>query len=232
MAVQSLKGSLQLNRKVQRIQCVRLATPLLGHLVADMLPQVTEHWHFSARDVVCYRNAWQLDDATLDGIHEGKVAHGPGEQCALRISAFALRQFKTLHGLTGQTAYCFPNAQKNGHVDVKSISKIVGDCQSNFKTQAKPLKGRRNDNSLVLNGGANGNWTPHDLRRTGSTMLQAMGEDLNMIDRCQNHKIDEPKTRAHYMHFKYFHPKRKIWERLGLEIENILAGGPDWQEQY
>lgn len=161
-----------------------------------------------------------------------KGQKGAQKSQTVALSSFAKRQFQELQALTGMTAFCFPNTRKDDHVDLKSISKIVGDCQFMFKDQTKPLKGRRNDNSLVLNGGKDGNWTPHDLRRTGSTMLQAMGEDTNMIDRCQNHKIDEPKTRAHYMHYKYRLPKRKIWERLGLEIENILAGGPDWQEQY
>ncbi|MDD2882427.1 MAG: tyrosine-type recombinase/integrase [Rhodoferax sp.] len=161
---------------------------------------------------------------------KGSIRNQKSQTVAL--SSFGLKQFKELHALTGVTPYCFPNTKKNNHVDLKTVSKIVGDCQTMFKKQNKPLKGRRNDNSLVLNSGQDGNWTPHDLRRTGSTMLQAMGEDTNMIDRCQNHKIDEPKTRAHYMHYKYRLPKRKIWERLGLEIENIFAGKPDWQDQY
>lgn len=161
-----------------------------------------------------------------------KGKKGKKKSQTVALSSFALSQFKELHSLTGTTSFCFPNTKKDNHVDLKSISKIVGDCQSMFKNQIKPLKGRRNDNSLVLNGGKDGNWTPHDLRRTGSTMLQSMGEDTNMIDRCQNHKIDEPKTRHHYMLFKYRIPKKKIWERLGAEIENILAGGVDWETTF
>lgn len=161
-----------------------------------------------------------------------KGRKGEKKSQTVDLSPFTLAQFKALHALTGTTPYCFPNRKKNGPVDLKTVSKIVGDCQSMFKVQKRPLKGRRNDNSLVLNGGKDGNWTPHDLRRTGSTMLQAMGEDVNMIDRCQNHKIEEPTIRAHYMHFKYRLPKRKIWERLGTEIENIFAGKPDWQDQH
>ena len=161
-----------------------------------------------------------------------KGQKGKQKSQTVALSTFALTQFKALHRLTGTTLYCFPNKTNNGHVNLKIVSKIVGDCQTKFKDSANPLKGRRNDNSLVLNNGENGNWTPHDLRRTGSTMLEAMGEDQNMIDRCQNHKIDEPKTRAHYMHFKYITPKRKVWARLGLEIKNILAGKPDWQDKY
>lgn len=177
-------------------------------------------------DVDLKTGIWFVPKENVKGRKGGKKSQ------TVALSTFTLAQFKALHGLTGDTLFCFPNSEKNNHVDVKTITKIVGDCQSKFKVQTKPLKGRRNDDSLVLNDGKDGNWTPHDLRRTGSTMLQALGEDTNMIDRCQNHKIDEPKTRAHYMHYKYRLPKRKIWERLGLEIENILAGKPDWQDQY
>ncbi len=178
-------------------------------------------------DVDLVDGVWFVPKSNVKGQKGAKMSQ------TVALSVFALRQFKELHALTGGTPYCFPNTKKNNHVNLKSISKIIGDCQFMFKNQKTPLKGRRNDNSLVMNGGKDGNWTPHDLRRTGSTMLQAMGLDENMIDRCQNHKIDEPKTRAHYMHFKYRLPKQKTWERLGLEIENILlSNGPDWQDQY
>ena len=52
-----------------------------------------------------------------------------------------------------------------------------------------PLKRRRSDAPLVLAGGKNGAWTPHDLRRTGATMMQALGISLELIDRCQNHVL-------------------------------------------
>ena len=165
-------------------------------------------------------------------IEHVKGKKGGKKSQTVALSTFALTQFKALHLLTGTSPYCFPNSEKNGPIDLKTVSKIVGDCQTTFKVSLKPLKGRRNDDSLVLNEGKDGKWTPHDLRRTGSTMLQSMKEDLNMIDRCQNHKVDEPKTRKHYMHFEYRIPKRKVWERLGLEIENIFANKPDWQDEY
>ena len=38
---------------------------------------------------VGHRNAGQFDDAALDGIHEGKVAHGPGEQRAFHLAGTA-----------------------------------------------------------------------------------------------------------------------------------------------
>lgn len=135
------------------------------------------------------------------------------------LSPFALDQFKQLHAVTGHTAWCFPNHAANGHIDVKAISKQVGDRQAQFKTNKDgtpraPMKNRRADNTLVLAGGANGAWTPHDLRRTGATMMQKLGVTLDIIDRCQNHVLAGSKVRRHYMHHDYAKEKRAAWAAL------------------
>jgi hypothetical protein len=48
------------------------------------------------------------------------------------LSPFALDQFRQLHQITGSTPWCFPARNNDGHLDVKSISKQVGDRQSRF----------------------------------------------------------------------------------------------------
>jgi hypothetical protein len=86
------------------------------------------------------------------------------------------------------------------------------------------LHGRTNDNTLVLSGGSSGEWTPHDLRRTAATMMQALGVSPDVIDRCQNHVLSGSRVRRHYMKHEYADEKRVAWELLGSEIENILSG--------
>lgn len=139
------------------------------------------------------------------------------------LSPFALEQFKQLYALTGHTVWCFPNRGATGHLDVKSISKQLGDRQVMFKKSKdgspRVLKNRRNDNTLVLAAGANGAWTPHDLRRTGATMMQQLGVALDIIDRCQNHVLAGSKVRRHYMHHDYAAEKRAAWAALGARIE-------------
>ena len=88
---------------------------------------------------------------------------------------------------------------------VKSVSKQVGDRQVRFK-EGKALKNRRQDNTLVLAKGKNEEWTPHDLRRTASTMMQALGVHPDVIDRCQNHII--PGSNA------YEHAKRNRCDKM------------------
>jgi integrase len=91
----------------------------------------------------------------------------------------------------------------------------VGDRQEKFKNRSKPLSGRRHDNTLVLNHGTKGGWTPHDLRRTGATMMQELGVTLEIIDRCQNHLLGGSKVRRHYLHHDYANEKRNAWRLLG-----------------
>lgn len=145
----------------------------------------------------------------------------------LFLSEFSLRQFRRLHELTSHSEWCFPSRNTAGHVDVKSMSKQIGDRQSMFKKGAdgnprRPMKNRRHDNTLVLGGGKNGAWTPHDLRRTGATLMQSMGVSLEIIDRCQNHVLPGSKVRRHYLLHDYAEEKREAWHLLGKRLELIL----------
>ena len=142
------------------------------------------------------------------------------------LSPFALDQFQRLHTLTSHTEWCFPNHAQTKHLDVKSISKQLGDRHVMFKKSKdgspRGLNNRRNDNTLVLVAGANGAWTPHDLRRTGATMMQQSGIALDIIDRCQNHVLAGSKVRRHYMHHDYADEKRAAWAALGARLASLL----------
>lgn len=151
-----------------------------------------------------------------------KGARGKKQDQLVFLSPFALHRFKALRSLTGHTDWCFPSRDVGVHIDVKTVTKQVGDRQHRFKDR-KRLKGRRNDDSLVLARGANGDWTPNDLRRTGATMMQALGITPEVVDRCQNHVLKGSRVRRHYLTHPYNIEKRDAWHRLGAEIEGILA---------
>ncbi|WP_409320275.1 tyrosine-type recombinase/integrase [Pseudomonas putida] len=138
------------------------------------------------------------------------------------LSTFALNQFKRLREETGHTPYCFPSKSQNSHVDTKTVSKLIGDRQCRFKKRSKPLSGRHHNDSLVLSQGSKGEWTPHDLRRTGATMMQELGVALEVIDRCQNHLQIGSKVRRHYLHYDYAKEKNEAWNLLGERLEIIL----------
>lgn len=139
------------------------------------------------------------------------------------MSPFVQTQFKLLLEETGHTRFCFPSKDEKSHVDTKTISKLIGDRQCRFKNRSKPLAGRHHDDSLVLNKGSKGEWTPHDLRRTGSTMMQGLGITIEIIDRCQNHVLGGSKVRRHYLHHEYAKEKTEAWRLLGVRLEKIFS---------
>ena len=154
-----------------------------------------------------------------------KGSRGKKQDQLVFLSPFAVEQFEALHRRTGKTRWCFPSRDATDHVSVKSVSKQVGDRQLRFKSRKK-LRNRTNDDTLVLSGGSTGEWTPHDLRRTAATMMQALGISPDVIDRCQNHFLAGSRVRRHYLHHEYEDQKRAAWHLLGAEIEKILAVTP------
>ncbi|MDH4842223.1 DUF4102 domain-containing protein [Pseudomonas sp. BN505] len=162
------------------------------------------------------KGTWFIPAEATKG-HKGKR-----QDHHIYLSAFALNQFKNLREETGHTCFCFPNKDESNHVDTKTVSKLIGDRQCCFKNRSKPLSGRHHDDSLVLSQGNNGEWTPHDLRRTGATMMQELGVTLEIIDRCQNHLLGGSKVRRHYLHYDYAKEKSEAWNILGDRLETIL----------
>lgn len=65
-------------------------------------------------------------------------------------------------------------------------------------------------------------WTLHDLRRTGSTMMQRLGVRPEVIDACQNHLPQGVKKT--YQRYAYFEERRAAFEALAAEVARIVAG--------
>ena len=89
VAVEGVECGLQLRRQIAGVEEIGLAPSFFRHPCADMLPQVAEHGHLAAGDVVGHRHARQLDDAAFDRIHEGKIAHGPRKERTLDVAGAA-----------------------------------------------------------------------------------------------------------------------------------------------
>lgn len=171
------------------------------------------------------RRIWTIPKENVKGAKGKKQAH------TIYLSDFAHGQFLQLKALTGKDAignpcrWVFPATQAEGHVSVKSVTKQVADRQVMFKDRAKPLKGRQHDNSLVLPGGE---WKPHDMRRTGATMMQSLRDahgkriSLDVIDRCQNHVLAGSKVRRSYLHHDYADEMLEAWRLHGERLASII----------
>ena len=142
------------------------------------------------------------------------------------LSDFAARQFRSLLDLPTDSGWLFPSAKESRlHADVKNITKQIGDRQlskSHRNPGNKRVKAAGAD-ALLLSGGG---WTPHDLRRTGSTMMEALGVLPAVIDKCLNHR--EPnKLRRTYMRYDYAGEKREAWRLLGDRLDLLMRGDAD-----
>ncbi len=174
--------------------------------IGELLQSRWEHVDLEAR-------RWSIPRTNVKGSKGKKQEH------FVYLSDFALAQFKRLKTMTGKSEWCFPSKDGKNHVCLKSVSKIIGDRQEKFKDRPNGLKGRRNDNTLVI---GDEEWTPHDLRRTGATMMQELGVPLDIIDRCQNHVLGGSRVRRHYLKYDYAKEKQEAWEKLGARIGEIL----------
>lgn len=181
--------------------------------IGELLMARWEHIDFKER-------TWYIPRENVKG------GRGKKQEHYVFLSDFAYHYFERLQQITGKSEWCFPSRNRKGedtHICLKSISKQIGDRQVQFKIRPNPLKGRAFDNTLVLSNGANGEWTPHDLRRTGATMMQQLGVPLDIIDRCQNHVLSGSRVRRHYLHHDYRNEKTEAWRLLGERLEEVLT---------
>lgn len=174
--------------------------------IGELLMSEWEHIDFNAR-------TWFIPAANVKGESSQK------RDQVVYLSAFALDKFKQLHALTGDALWVFPARYKEGHVCIKSASKQIGDRQVKFKSRTKALQARVENNSLIL---GQEEWTPHDLRRTGATMMQQLKVSRDVINLCQNHVIGTKVDRV-YLLDDYADEKRDAWYKLGERIESILT---------
>lgn len=215
-------SALPAGQKYEGIRPLKKETQLALWISLGTLCRIGELLQAEWKNIDLDQQTWFLPSENVKGTRGKKQDHH------VFLSPFALHFFQELKILTGDSQWCFPNKQDDGHVDVKVVSKQVGDRQARFKNR-KALSRRRHDDTLVLADGQNGDWTPHDLRRTGATMMQALGVSLDIIDRCQNHVLAGSRVRRHYLHHDYAEEKKCAWNLLGDRLSAVLSSTYDHQ---
>lgn len=136
------------------------------------------------------------------------------------LSDFAWHQLESLKAITGLTPWLFPASRtKKNHPDFfgpvcpKTVTKQVGDRQ---RIGAAPMSKRtQHVDTLILLGGK---WTPHDLRRTGATMMAELGAMPDVVEKCLNH-TEENKVKRIYQRATYEAAMRDAWRQLGERLE-------------
>lgn len=160
------------------------------------------------------RARWQ--DLNLDaGTWKIPKEHAKNErELIVYLSDFAKVQFQQLQSYKSHETWMFPDRTGKSYVSTKSISKQVGDRQRTTamrnRTQAT--------NTLTLSGG---HWTPHDLRRTGATIMGNLRVQPDVIEKCLNH-TEENKLKRTYQQQAMVAEQREAWEILGERLSLIL----------
>lgn len=210
-------GALPVGQKYSGIRPVNLRVQCAVWICLSTLCRIGELLKAEWCHVDLEKSTWFIPAEATKG-HKGKR-----QDHHIFLSSFAQNQFRRLKEKTGHTPFCFPSTDERSHVDTKTVSKLIGDRQCRFKNRSQPLAGRHHDDTLVLSKGNKGEWTPHDLRRTGATMMQELGITLEIIDRCQNHLLGGSKVRRHYLHHDYAKEKTEAWQLLGEKLETFIA---------
>jgi integrase len=138
-----------------------------------------------------------------------------GRRFVIYLSEFAKAQFQNLENLKSHAEWVFPNRKGNSHIDLKTISKQIHDRQ-----RVVPMKNRSaKTGALSLSGGP---WTPHDLRRTGATMMGNLKVPPHIIERCLNHVEQNRLTRT-YQHQDFAEEQAEAWAKLGERLHLLTA---------
>ena len=131
------------------------------------------------------------------------------------LSAFAKEQFHKLQSINGDSGWCLPSRDGSTHICLKSISKQIKDRTRDTALSNRTLA----TGSLLLSGGA---WTPHDLRRTGATLMGELGVMGEVIEKCLNH-VEQNKLKRIYQRHELKAEQREAWRLLGDRIALLLA---------
>lgn len=130
------------------------------------------------------------------------------------LSDFAVQQFRYLAALKSDEQWVLPNRDGSSHIDTKTIAKQVHDRQR-LTSMAKRTSATA---TLCLPGGP---WTPHDLRRTGATMMGALGTAPHVIERCLNH-LEQNRMARTYQHQKLVDEQAHAWRLLGDRLTLLV----------
>ncbi|MDR3371206.1 tyrosine-type recombinase/integrase [Rhodoferax sp.] len=140
-----------------------------------------------------------------------------GKAHTVLLSDFSIQQFKKLHAISGKTAWCYPAENKDDqHVCLKSISKQIHDRQ-----RTVPMKNRSKATGALLLAG--GEWTPHDLRRTGATIMGGLGVRPDVVEKVLNH-VEQNKLIRIYQRQELKAEQQEAWRLLGERLDLLTSG--------
>ena len=140
-----------------------------------------------------------------------------GKPHSITLSDFAISHFKRVKQINSLSPWCYPNTYITDHVCPKTVTKQLGDRQR-LPEQGSMSRRSAKAQALLLPGGK---WTPHDLRRTGATIMTAIGVLPEVAERCLNH-TEENKVKRIYQRHSYAKEMAEAWEVLGKHLSSLI----------
>lgn len=141
-----------------------------------------------------------------------------GKKHKVWISDFVLAQFKELRAYSGETPWCFPSRFNDSHISPRTISKHITDRQ---KEPERRISSRtRCYDCLFLHSDVGEVWKPHDLRRTGATMMVRYKVIGEVVERCLNH-LEQNRLKKTYLQYDYWDEMQDAWVLLGEKLEAL-----------
>jgi integrase len=153
-------------------------------------------------DIDLQRGVWTLPDTKN------------GKPHTVYLSDFAQRHMVTLIELADDGPWLLAATDGEYPACPKSITKQIGDRQRG--QQAAKRSGKTA--SLRRLGGT---WVPHDLRRTGATLMGELGVSSDVIEKCLNH-TEQSKVKRTYQRAVREQEQRHAWRLLGERL-NLLT---------
>lgn len=157
---------------------------------------------------------WENIDLAEGNWHIPQEHSKNGKAHNVTLSQFAMQQFEKIKTFSADSEWCYPNAKGSGPVCSKTVTKQLGDRQ---RSAGQGVMSNRSAKAqaLLLKGGK---WTPHDLRRTGATLMTALGVLPEVAERCLNH-TEENKVKRTYQRHSYAKEMSEAWHVLGQYLD-------------
>jgi len=193
-----------------RLPTARLqrGTELAVWILLGTCARVGELSQASWEDVDLGKRQWRIPPGNSKNAKEHRV----------HLSEFVVPKLAELRDITGGGEWLYPATGNTNHIDMKSLTKQLHDRQ-----RLEPLRNRTKAvGSLLLSGGE---WTPHDLRRTGATLMSTLGVSDDIVDRCLNH-VEPNKLRRVYIRSSKADSMQAAWDRLGDHLGDLIAKAP------
>jgi integrase len=132
------------------------------------------------------------------------------------ISKMASDIFKQAKELSGDSIWVFPSIKERS-ITPRSISRAVRNNSMKKPREAPKHKPPYGDFFKI------DHFTPHDLRRTATSMMTSSGVDEIHVSKVLNHTIPGV-TSKHYNHYTYDKEKLQALETWERKLNGILTG--------